>query len=238
MQCLSCIFMTRANVVSEESDPDDAVEGSRYCRNPFLPEDMYGYKMLNILILLGAAIYLIAGLAKHGRRGRKFRRYVRGNVNELLNISTLAAGTTLSTDFDSNVVESMWASSMVASWSISNWTNIADCGPLLVGVAHSDYTAAEIQQFIDSTGSWDVGDLISQEIGKRKIRIVGTLVKTGADALDMDNLQDGKMIKTKLGFMIEDDDTLQLWAHNVGSAAFATTDPDLRVDGHINLWPR
>ncbi len=165
-------------------------------------------------------------------------RYIKGNVNELLNIGTLAAATVVAGIFDNVVDERTLVSSIVATWTVADWTPIADVGPLVVGVAHSDYSAAEILAVVQQTASWTSGDKVAQELNRRQIRIVGTVAKGEGSAIEMDQLNEGRPIKTKLNWMINTGQSLQLFAFNTGSAAFSTTDPDLRVDGHANLWPR
>ncbi len=165
-------------------------------------------------------------------------RYIRGNVDENLGLGTLGAGTAVSVSFDETVNERTLVSSLVASWSLSNWTPINDVGPIVVGVAHSDYTDAEIQAYLDNTGSWNEGDKIQQrEVGRRLIRRVGQF-EIPDDAQSAVVLNDGKPIKTKLNWILLQGQTLRYWAMNQGTAAIATTNPDVRLQGHANLWPR
>ncbi len=164
--------------------------------------------------------------------------YIRGNVNESLSLSTLAATTLIADPFDDVVTERALVSSMVASWSVINWTAGSAVGPLRVGIAHSDYTDAEIEEWIETTASWDVADkLASQEISRRLIRTVGILTAP-ANALLQSVLNDGKPIKIKLNWMLNTNQTLTIWAYNMGASAFSTTNPTVQVDGHVNLWQK
>ncbi len=163
-------------------------------------------------------------------------RYLKGNVDERIDIGTLAANTLLKQDMGGTVIERTLVSSIVATWSLKDFTPAAGQGPLLVGVAHSDYTAAEIEAYLETSGSWTEGAKIQQEIAKRKIRIIGTL-KGGAVLGQGDVLNDGKPIKTKLNWILVTGQTISVWAYNQGDAAYATTDPDLTVQGHANLFP-
>ncbi len=190
--------------------------------------------MIEILYVLTAIVVLLA--AAHKGKRRRYRRYLKGIVDEQLSLGTLAGRTLVSSGFDETVSERTYASSIVASWSLKEVTVVPNNGPLLVGVAHSDYGDSEIEQVIENTGSWDEGDLIAQEIAKRKIRIIGTFGQTGA-ATSWDVLNTGKPIKTKLGWILTTGDNLRLWAYNLGTAAFSTTVPELDVQGHINLFP-
>lgn len=164
-------------------------------------------------------------------------RYIRGNVDERLDIGTLAGATLVAGLFDDAVAERTLISSLKATWSLKDVTPIENAGPLLVGIAHSDYSAAEIEEVIEAVGSWDEGDKIVRERMKRQVRIVGQFRDRGVP-LETVVLNDGRPITTKLNWILTTGDTLDLWAYNLGTAAFATTDPQIHVEGHANLWPR
>ncbi len=183
-----------------------------------------------ILLLL-----LAVGLAK--RKGRKrFRRYIRGEVDDELALGTLNPKVVVAAAFDQSVVERTFISSLVARWSVKNVTPSSTAGPILVGVAHSDYSAAEIEAWIENTGSWTEADQVGQEIGRRKIRKIGIFpgvtLETEVSVLNL-----GKPIKTKLGWVLTTGQNIQAWAYNLGTGAFATTDPSVDIQGHVNLWP-
>ncbi len=164
-------------------------------------------------------------------------RYIKGRAEEDLDIGTLASRTLVSDIFDNVVNERTYVSSADLIWSLDQMTTGNNIGPVMCGLAHSDYSDAEIEAVIENTGSWDEGDLIKQEINTRKIRIVGVF-RNPQDNTDSWVLNDGRPIKTKLGWMLLQGQSLRLWAYNMGSAAFATTDPDMYAVGHVNLWPR
>ncbi len=177
-------------------------------------------------------------MAKHPvkRRGR-MGRYIRGAVDEELNLGTLAAKTLVSVDFDDVVSERAIITSLVAGYSLREFTPGAADGPIMVGVAHSDYVDAEMEAYIESTTSWKEADLIGQEIGKRKIRRIG-IFQTPADALQAVRLNDGKEFKTKLNWILTSGQGLKLWAYNMGSSALATTAPVVSAQGHVNIFPK
>ncbi len=165
-------------------------------------------------------------------------RYIRGNVDEGMSLGTLAAATGIIVPFDETVNERTLVSSIEAAYALSDVTPGAGIGPVIVGVAHSDYTLAEIEEWIENTGSWNEGDMISsREIGRRLIRRVGTFDEPGSATATV-TLNDGKPVKTKLNWVLLQGQGLSLWAYNKGSAAFATTSPSVFCDGHVNLWPR
>ncbi len=193
--------------------------------------------MMEIMLLAGLFAILLAKKGKGRRRG--FRRYIRGAMDERLNLGTLATLDVVLASFDQSVNERTFISSIVARWSITEWTAAAGVGPVLVGVCHGDYTAVEVEEWIESSGTWDEGNLVQQEVGKRKIRMVGTFEHTGAaGAIDGAVLNEGSPIRTKCGWILNQGVTLNLWAYNLGTASFATTDPLIVAAGHANLWPR
>ncbi len=182
---------------------------------------------------------LITTVAKHTARRRKRRmgKYLRGSVDEELSLGTLAPVTLVSALFDETVDEKTLISSVVASWSLENFTQAQGDGPILIGLAHSNYSDAQIEEYIEASGSWNEGELIEQEISKRFIRRVG--VFEGASlATEIQVLNDGKPIKTKLNWTLMQGQTLRLWAYNQGASALATTVPLVKAAGHANLWLR
>lgn len=176
-------------------------------------------------------------VARKPRRGSNKRRgrYLRGNVDELLDLGVLAARTLTVGNFGDTVGSRSRISSLVATWSLSSMTPGDSVGPILVGVAHSDYSAAEIEAVIENTGSWNEGNLIEREVADRKVRVVGQLAPGGGVA-DTQVLNEGRPVKTKLNWILQPGATLDLWAYNLGTVALSTTDPDLHVEGHANLW--
>ncbi len=162
--------------------------------------------------------------------------YVKGNIHEDKALGTLAASTLIGENFDEVVNEKMLISSIVASWSLDGM--VAGQGPIVFGVAHSDYTDPEIEQVIENAGSWDTGNKISQEQGKRLVRQIGEFVSefdTGTDDIRFNN---GKPVKTKLNWLLDTGDTLKMWAYNRSAAALTTADPVMTATGHANLWRR
>ncbi len=190
--------------------------------------------MLEIVIIFVVSLLVAPLVAK--RKPMKRRRYLRGNIDEDLPIGTLAAKDVVLVAFDETVNERSLVSSVVASYSISNFTPIATSGPIMVGIAHGNYTAVEIEAFIENTGSWSEGDKTSQEIAKRQIRMIG-IFETPSNVTLSVRLNDGKPIKTKLNWILNQGVGLNLWAYNLGAAAVATTVPVIHAQGHANVWP-
>ncbi len=191
------------------------------------------------MLEIGLMAILAIMMARRGYgRGRKFRKYLRGNVDEKMDIGTLAARTLVAQVFGETVQERTYISSLVAAWALDDVTVAADDGPLMVGVAHSDYSAAEIEEFIETTGSWNEADLVqAREVAKRFIRVVGIFRSAPGGLLGSATLNEGRPIKTKLGWILTTGQSLDLWAYNLGASAYATTTPSLVCQGHANLWP-
>ncbi len=162
--------------------------------------------------------------------------YMKGNVDETMQLGTLAPTTLISANFDEVVTEKHLISSLVATWALDGM--VAGQGPILFGVAHSDYTSAQIEEVIEATQSWNRGDKTAQEIAKRLVRVIGTFVGTQGSGTDDVQFNDGKPVKTKLNWLLITGATLKLWAYNISGAALTTADPNVRVNGHANLWAR
>lgn len=91
-------------------------------------------------------------------------------------------------------------------------------GPLYLGVAHSDYSATEVLEWYNAQGNWDQGDLIVKEQARRRIRRVGIFNGNLAN----ENLNNGVEISTKLGFIVEEGDSLSYFTVNEGGATRST----------------
>nr|AGA18256.1 hypothetical protein [uncultured marine virus] len=168
------------------------------------------------------------------KKGGRNRNYMKGAVEEILDIGALATRTLVSGTMSSVVTEKTLISSIVSTYALSNWTPAPDDGPLTVGIAHSDYTDAEIEEVLENTGGWSQGNLVAQEVAKRKVRIIGTIDSHDGD---VQVLNDGKPIKSKLNWLLETGQTLKFWVYNSGPSAL-TDGADLTMVGHVNLFGR
>ncbi len=171
------------------------------------------------------------------RKGNKrMGKYLRGTVDEVASLTTLGAETLVGNPFDSVVDSRTRVTSIVATYALADFTPTAGVGPIVVGIAHGDYSDAEIEAWIEQTGSWNESDLVSsKEVANRLIRMVGTFDRIG-NAEDVAVLNDGKPIKTRLNWLLNEGATLKQWAYNSGTGAVATTVPQFRMNGHVNLF--
>ncbi len=163
-------------------------------------------------------------------------RYLKGAIDEGLTIGALATKDVVAAAFDETVNERTRVSSIVATYVLADLTPSVDDGPIFVGVAHGDYSATEIEEFLEATGSWNEGDLVEQEIAKRKIRRIGIFDEPTVDVKAV-RLNDGVPIRTKLNWILNQGQGLQLWAYNLGAGGI-TTGATVHVAGHANLWPQ
>ncbi len=184
-----------------------------------------------VLVALGGVV-----LAKH-RRKRNMGRYIRGGIDEALSLGTLAAKDAISQIIGDAPADRLLISSIVCTYSLTAFTKSTGDGPILVGIAHSDYTAAEIEEWIESSGSWDEGNKQQQEVANRLVRRIG-IFDNPIDEAAAARLNDGRMIKTKLNWIVQEDQRLSLWAYNIGTSALATTSPAANMQGHANRWAR
>ena len=173
-------------------------------------------------------------MVKHPKR-RKFRPYLKGQIEIDLALGTLAADSAVVEAVGDNVTEETWCSSVEAVYGLQDFTATTGDGPIVIGLAHSDYSAAEIEEWIENQGSWQKYDLIAQETARRKIRRIGTFEQLAAPE-NLEVMNDGKPVHTKCGFMLGSGQTLDFWAYNAGLAL--TTGSQVQVRGHANLWPK
>ncbi len=196
--------------------------------------------MIEIFILT----IILVMMAKNGRRSpyrntnwkKQMGRYIRGNVDLDMALGTLNPKTLTAQAVSQTVTERTFLSSVVLLWSLIGKTVADNQGPIMVGIAHSDYTAAEIEAWIENQASWAEADLIGREINRRKIRRVGVFNEDVSLATQV--LNQGQPQYTKCNWILNAGQTIDIWAYNNGSVALATTDPNVVVSGHANLWPR
>ncbi len=162
--------------------------------------------------------------------------YRKGALQMKLDLGTLAGQTLVSAANSETVTERTRLSSIKGSYILSGFTLTAEVGPIRFGLAHSDYSDAEIEQWIEQQGSWSEGNLVAKEIADRRIREVGVFQTRDTGSAGSWSFRQGQPVKTKLNWILITGQTVKLWAYNVGSAAVATTDPDVEFEGHANLF--
>ena len=159
------------------------------------------------------------------KRGKKLR-YLPLEVD--VAVGTLAANDVTSGNFAQTITGNrVYAVYAKGSWSIREFTK--GDGPLAVGFAHSDYSSAEIEECIENTSSWDLGDKVGEERARRHVRRVGKF------ALNQDEdevLGLGQAMYRKLGFWLEEDKTIGIWVRNEDGTA-STAGAIVRFSGYL-----
>ncbi len=169
-------------------------------------------------------------------KGRKvnWNKFRSGTIEIDLAMTTLAAKSLVVATTEA-VVDTARISSVKAVYGLTGFTAADGVGPFLFGVAHADYSAAEIEAYIENAGSWDIGDKIAQEVRSRRVKIIGQLGGTATvDAIYQFN--DGKVQKTKLNWTLGEGDGLDFWVYNMGDQPVATTVPQFLVFGDASIW--
>lgn len=159
-------------------------------------------------------------MAKKRRRGR--RLFVPRIDGQTLS-GALAAFKVNRTVLPNVLDQECWAISMDCVYTLATFT--ASQGPIMIGVSHSDYSSIEVEEFLEAAASWTKANKIQQEAARRKIRVIGTFL---VDADGTAQINDGRPIRTKLGFALESGMTLAFWIYNM-------SDSDLTSGGILNV---
>ncbi len=154
-------------------------------------------------------------------------------MNAILVAGALATKALVAGPGTAAVADKLRIISITATW---QWAEIqaAIDGGLEFGVSHGDYSAAEVEECLEASGSIDLGDKFAIEKSSRLVRTIGsmggpTAGGTGAEAA----FNDGKPVKTRLNWLLSAGDTLNIWARN-GSGVVWTTGSSLVMIG--DLW--
>ncbi len=192
------------------------------------------------MLLIYIIVLAVLAMARkpQRRRRRTMGRYIRGNINLKFALGTLGAGTVLLGTPADVVEERTMITSVVARYSLSGYTGGDNIGPVAIGIAHSDYSLTEVGEWVALATGWAEGDKVSQEISNRLIRRIGIFDVEGGSAGEASTLNEGRPVKTKLNWILTTGQNVNFWVLNMGSAALATTDPDVNVQGHANLFPK
>ncbi len=166
-------------------------------------------------------------MAKNRRRRRRIT-LIKGTIDLDEALGTLAAQTAL-LDATDSVDDSSWLLSTECTYALDH---TAGEGPVKLFWAHSDYSLVEVEEFIELATGWGNSDEGSKEISRRKIRQIGEFAGTATDEV----LNDGKSIKTKIGFRVGPDQGLNLVTYN-DDANPLTTGASIKAKGHCWIKP-
>ncbi len=111
---------------------------------------------------------------------------------------------------------------------------------IAIGLAKSDYSAAEVETWIENSTGFKRADLVAQEISRRMIKNIGTFMPVSVTAAELVStvLNDGLPIKTRLNWRIVEDTTLLFWVYNGGeNNVVISGNQKVRVIGQIRgFW--
>ncbi len=160
-------------------------------------------------------------------KGRKYDpNFTSCRVSGNLDLSTLATVTLLGADLVPAADEAYRAISLDVA--VAADAIVGGDGPVAVGIAHGDYTNAEIEEWIEATTSISRGDQLVLEKARRKCRLIGELTAVNGA------IGDGRRLRVKMGWAIPTGDTLKVWAYNYGSGPM-TTGTRVSVSGKMYL---
>ncbi len=163
-----------------------------------------------------------------GRRSFNLRKV---RVAGFTNIGALVALDVISDPITNASTNPFRLMSMDIAWGLANLGATVDDGQEF-GVAHSDYTDAEIEECLEAQASIDVGDKVAQERSNRLVRTIGQIVGNAGTGAGM-NFNDGRKLKTKLNWRMGIGDTLSLWVRNGSDTVYTT---GARLTGVGNIW--
>ncbi len=143
-------------------------------------------------------------------------------------LSTLADNSVLKTAIQAAFTRRFRVAYLKGTWIIRGGTSTE--GPLVVGLAHSDYTIAEIQEATD-VSVISSSEKIANERRRRLVRKVGAF-KMFESNEQLQGDRGSEKVFTRLNWPIEEDFSLDLWAQN-RSGATLTTGAILEFDGQL-----
>ncbi len=167
----------------------------------------------------------------HGRRSRRKYNLRRVRVATSITIGALAAKDVTSSALTSASASSMRVVSVDFIYGLSDLGATSDDGQEF-GLAHSDYTAAEIEECLEAATSIDPGDKISAEKANRLVRTIGNFVGAPGTGAGL-NFNDGQSKKTRLNWLLTPGDTVQLWIRNSSGTVYTT---GATVDVMGSMW--
>ncbi len=146
-------------------------------------------------------------------------------IDSGITLSTLANATVLSGSLIATLTEDLHLIHADLAWSIQGLT--PGEGPIYVGIAHGDYSDAEILEALlaSLTGP---GNKIEQEQSRRLVRRIGGFPGILAEEV----LADGQQIRTRLNFTVQSAKTVKMFAFN-RSGGTLTTGAVIRVFGSV-----
>ncbi len=173
----------------------------------------------------------VAAAAKRSRKRRRFNlRRVR--VATAPAVGALASRDVTAVALTDVTVDPLRMISFNATYAWVDSGAIGD-GALEFGLAHGDYTAAEIEECLEAAGGINQSDKTEQERANRLVRRIGTITDATTAAGQEKQFNEGRQVKTKLNWRIGTGIALNIWFRN-GSGTVYTTGSAMAVLG--DLW--
>lgn len=147
---------------------------------------------------------------------RRSRNFASIPFNATMTVGTPTDNLVVKSDIASGFSDNFHVVSMDLGFAIRDLT--AGEGPISCGVAHNDYSVTEIAEALSASSSTDRGDKVAQEQRKRLVRSVGNFpgIATG------EVLNDGKPIRKKLNWLINESNTVAMWIQNLSGTTLTT----------------
>lgn len=168
-------------------------------------------------------------MAKHPRRKFNMRR-VRLTGN--LDVGALAAADLIAGPLVAVAADTYRCISIDASYVWKDVQATIDDGAQF-GVSHSDYSASEVEECLEATGSIDLGDKVAQERANRLVREIGIFASSPDGASGGVPFNNGMPVKTRLNWLLSIGDVINLWVRNSSGVVY-TTGSALGCTG--NMW--
>ncbi len=167
------------------------------------------------------------------RRGRR-----KFNLRRVRVASATPAGALASNDVTSAAITGVSTDllrivSVDFSYGLSDLGATSDDGQEF-GLAHSDYTPAEIEACLEETGQMNPGDLLAREVGNRLVRTIGQMVGAPGTGAGL-NFNNGMRVKTRLNWLLSTGDALSLWIRNSSGTVWTT---GASIDTIGDMWVR
>ncbi len=156
------------------------------------------------------------------RKPRRSRRFDlrKVHMNTTVSVGALAAADVVESSITAQSTNAYRLISVDFSYGLSDLGATSDDGQVF-GLSHSDYTAAEIEECLESQGAIDIGSKIEQEQANRLVRQIGQMVGAPGTGAGL-NFNDGMPVKTKLNWYMGIGDQLALWIRNTSGTVYTT----------------
>ncbi len=163
------------------------------------------------------------------RKRNRSRNFVAIPVTAAIPLGTLGNDVVIKGSLLGTLLEDLFVISADLTWTLRDIT-IGET-PIQVGIAHDDYTIAEILENLN-VSMLGPGTKIEQEQTRRLIRQVGMFIGTQATTGGI-SLNDGRPIRTKMKFVCQSGKDLAAWARNTSGVSNLATGAVVQIHGKV-----